>query len=45
MEKQFFSYIRVSTTKQGEHGVSLREQQDSISRYAQHQSMCIMRSF
>jgi site-specific DNA recombinase len=45
MEKQFFSYIRVSTTKQGEHGVSLQEQQDSISRYAQHQSMCIKRSF
>jgi DNA invertase Pin-like site-specific DNA recombinase len=45
MEKQFFSYIRVSTTKQGEHGVSLQEQQDSISRYAQHQSLRITRSF
>jgi site-specific DNA recombinase len=45
MEKQFFSYIRVSTTKQGEHGVSLQEQQDSISRYAQRQSLGIIRSF
>jgi len=45
MEKQFFSYIRVSTTKQGEHGVSLQEQQDSISRYAQHQNLRIIRSF
>ena len=45
MEKQYFSYIRVSTTKQGEHGVSLQEQQSSIVRYAQHQSMSIIRSF
>jgi len=30
----FFGYIRVSTVKQGEHGVSLQEQRDGIARYA-----------
>lgn len=45
MEKQFFSYIRVSTTKQGERGVSLQEQQDAIQRYAQRQNLRLIRSF
>src|SRR5712664_3111453 len=45
MEKQFFSYIRVSTARQGEHGVSLKEQQDAILRYAQKNSLQIARSF
>lgn len=45
MEKKYFSYIRVSTIKQGEHGVSLQEQSGAIMRYAQHQSMNIIRSF
>jgi DNA invertase Pin-like site-specific DNA recombinase len=45
MEKQYFSYIRVSTTKQGEHGVSLQEQQGAIARYAQRLSMSIIRPF
>jgi site-specific DNA recombinase len=31
----FFGYIRVSTTKQGEQGVSLQEQRAAILRYAQ----------
>lgn len=31
--KQFFAYIRVSTAKQGEHGVSLQEQHDAIAKY------------
>lgn len=31
----YFGYIRVSTAKQGEHGVSLQEQRDAILRYAQ----------
>jgi len=45
MEKQFFSYIRVSTTKQGEHGVSLQEQNDAILHYAQRQNLRLIRSF
>jgi site-specific DNA recombinase len=45
MDKQYFSYIRVSTTKQGEHGVSLQEQMESISRYAQRQNLRLTRSF
>jgi len=32
--KTFFGYIRVSTTRQGEKGVSLHEQKDAIARYA-----------
>jgi len=45
MEKQFFSYIRVSTARQGERGVSLKEQQDAILRYAQRNGLQIARSF
>lgn len=45
MEKQYFSYIRVSTTRQGDRGVSLQEQQDAIVRYAQRQNLKIARSF
>ncbi len=45
MEKQLFSYIRVSTRKQGERGVSLEEQRDAIVRYAQRQGLEITRSF
>lgn len=45
MEKQFFSYIRVSTARQGERGVSLKEQQDAILRYAQKNGLQIARSF
>lgn len=33
--KNFYGYVRVSTAKQGERGVSLQEQHDSILRYAQ----------
>lgn len=36
--KHFFAYIRVSTAKQGEQGVSLQEQRTAIERHAtQHQ--------
>lgn len=45
MEKQYFSYIRVSTVKQGERGVSLQEQQSAILHYAERQSLRIVRSF
>ena len=31
--KSLYAYIRVSTTKQGEHGVSLQEQRAAIERY------------
>jgi site-specific DNA recombinase len=44
MEKQFFSYVRVSTARQGE-GVSLKEQQDAIQRFAQRNNIQISRSF
>ena len=33
--KKCFGYIRVSTPRQGERGVSLQEQRDAIVRYAQ----------
>jgi len=32
--KNYFAYVRVSTAKQGEKGVSLQEQRDGILRYA-----------
>lgn len=38
--KTYFAYTRVSTVKQGE-GVSLQEQRDAISRYAQRSSLQI----
>lgn len=36
---QYFAYIRVSTARQGEQGVSLEQQRDAISRYAQRNRM------
>ena len=36
---KYFGYIRVSTAKQGERGVSLQEQKDAIVRYAQRNSL------
>ncbi|MGA2434699.1 MAG: recombinase family protein [Bryobacteraceae bacterium] len=41
----FFAYVRVSTTRQGEHGVSLQEQRDAISRYAQRNGFNIRQWF
>lgn len=32
--RTFYGYIRVSTVRQGEHGVSLQEQKEAIERYA-----------
>ena len=32
--KRYYAYTRVSTVRQGEHGVSLQEQKDAIERYA-----------
>src|SRR5580704_16239202 len=39
--KEYLSYVRVSTTKQGEHGVSLPEQRDAIERYARDINLAI----
>ena len=36
---KYFGYIRVSTAKQGEQGVSLHEQRDAIARYAQQHAL------
>lgn len=43
--KRFFAYIRVSTAKQGEHGVSLQEQHDAIVRYAEREKLTISEWF
>lgn len=43
--KKFFGYTRVSTVKQGERGVSLQEQGDAISRYAQRNNLEISEWF
>src|SRR3990172_243228 len=43
--KIVFAYIRVSTAKQGEQGVSLQEQHDAIVRYARHHDLQISQWF
>jgi DNA invertase Pin-like site-specific DNA recombinase len=45
MEKQYLGYIRVSTAKQGEKGVSLQEQTDAIQRYAERYGLSIAQWF
>lgn len=40
-----FAYVRVSTTRQGEKGVSLFEQRDAIQRFAERHSLTIVRWF
>lgn len=45
MEKHYFGYVRVSTTKQGEKGVSLQEQQDAIRGYAHRFGLSILQWF
>ena len=42
---QYFAYIRVSTARQGEQGVSLEQQRDAITRYAQHNHMEVAQVF
>jgi len=39
--KRFLGYVRVSTAKQGEQGVSLQEQRDAIVRHAQRNALDI----
>jgi DNA invertase Pin-like site-specific DNA recombinase len=41
----FYGYIRVSTVRQGEHGVSLPEQKDAIERYAARKGLKIIEWF
>ena len=43
--KQYFAYIRVSTFRQGERGVSLQEQRDAITLYAKHNDLVISHWF
>ena len=43
--KTVFGYVRVSTARQGEHGVSLQEQRDAILRYAERNSLDIVEWF
>lgn len=43
--KEFYGYIRVSTVKQGQHGVSLQEQKDAILRYARRSNIEIIAWF
>lgn len=40
-----FGYIRVSTQRQGQHGASLQEQRDAVSRYAQRHGLTIVEWF
>lgn len=43
--KRCFAYIRVSTPRQGEQGVSLQEQRYAIEQYAQRAGLSIVRWF
>ncbi|OAI57504.1 hypothetical protein AYO50_01450 [Acidobacteria bacterium SCGC AG-212-P17] len=45
MQKQYLGYVRVSTAKQGEKGVSLDEQRAAIERYSQKYGLTIARWF
>jgi site-specific DNA recombinase len=45
MEKKYVGYIRVSTAKQGEKGVSLQEQRDAIDQYAKRYQLTITQWF
>ncbi|MEW8285197.1 MAG: recombinase family protein [Candidatus Thiodiazotropha endolucinida] len=43
--KQVYAYIRVSTIKQGTHGVSLQEQRSAIERHARQNNLKIIQWF
>jgi site-specific DNA recombinase len=45
MTKTFYGYIRVSTARQGERGVSLQEQRETIERFAARNNLAISRWF
>lgn len=44
-DKKYYSYIRVSTQRQGQFGTSLTEQKSAIERYAQKFNLTISRHF
>jgi site-specific DNA recombinase len=44
-QKKYFSYIRVSTQRQGQHGTSLTEQQAAIEQYANSWNLKIVKRF
>lgn len=44
-QKKYFSYIRVSTQRQGQHGTSLAEQQAAIERFAGGWNLPIVKRF
>lgn len=43
--RNFYAYIRVSTARQGEHGVSLEQQRQAIEAYAKKNDLAIIRWF
>jgi DNA invertase Pin-like site-specific DNA recombinase len=43
--KEFYAYIRVSTIRQGEQGVSLDQQREAIAAYAQKNNLAIRQWF
>jgi len=43
--KLFFSYIRVSTARQGQTGTSLDEQREAIRRYAERYGLTVVREY
>ncbi len=45
MSKGYFSYVRVSTQRQGQHGTSLTEQTDAIDRYSKTWNLQIVKAF
>lgn len=45
MLKRYFSYIRVSTIRQGQHGTSLEEQREAIRQYAARWNLHIIEEF
>jgi site-specific DNA recombinase len=45
LAKHYFSYIRVSTIRQGQTGTSLAEQREAIQRYAERWGLSIEREF
>ncbi len=44
-QQNFYAYVRVSTQKQGEKGVSLQEQKDAIQRYSDRFGLTIAQWF
>jgi len=41
MQKHYFAYVRVSTARQGEHGVSLEQQRAAIESFANHNNITV----